>query len=383
MTQPRYCSGRCPGRVSATPAAQRSQAAPGRKSLVATVFRSQNGRHLALAGHLDTKPVGDAGARWRTDPFELTVLNGQAYGLGSSDMKGAVAAMMLAARNFAATPGEGALTLVLSADEEQGSAYGVRYLARQHANILAGVDGVVVGEPGGIERSWEGIYTVSRGLCAFYLEIVTQQGHSGLSQKLGLSAVQIAARIALAFEEFEPLLDDGSPGTGATTNPGITIEGGVGWGVWPGRASLAIEIRTVPGMSLERIHRSALELARSVAGGNAQVELRPAAGVQSWIPAARISDNSALVLAARRAAREVLGRTLPLEQYPGGTDAAYFTTELRIPSVSSLGPGLLTCAHGPNEYVPVVDLSVATKSYSELADKYTNIGCGGSDANER
>src|SRR6476659_9200193 len=62
------------------------------------IFRLRGGRPgpvLLLAGHSDTKPVG-APTRWRTDPLQPVVRDGKLYGLGSTDMKGAVAAMVFA-----------------------------------------------------------------------------------------------------------------------------------------------------------------------------------------------------------------------------------------------------------------------------------------------
>src|SRR3954469_15915247 len=50
---------------------------------------------LMLCGHSDTKPVGDE-SQWHTDPLEPVFKDGKLYGLGSTDMKGAVAAMIYA-----------------------------------------------------------------------------------------------------------------------------------------------------------------------------------------------------------------------------------------------------------------------------------------------
>ncbi|MGH3813711.1 MAG: M20/M25/M40 family metallo-hydrolase, partial [Pseudonocardiaceae bacterium] len=87
------------------------------------------GPHLALSGHLDTKPVGNALQQWHTDPLRLTVDGGLAYGLGTSDMKGAIAAMLLALRRHADSGSVGRVSLVLTADEEQGSDAGAKALA--------------------------------------------------------------------------------------------------------------------------------------------------------------------------------------------------------------------------------------------------------------
>ena len=61
---------------------------PGRPNLVLS-HGNDDGPHLVLAAHLDTKPIGDARSQWNTDPFELTIIGDNAYGLGATDMKGA------------------------------------------------------------------------------------------------------------------------------------------------------------------------------------------------------------------------------------------------------------------------------------------------------
>ena len=84
------------------------------------------GRSLVLNGHLDTKPPGDE-TQWRKRPYDPVVEDGRLLGLGSTDMKGAVAAMIYAGYALAeAGEPPGTLKVVLTADEEAGSAFGVR-----------------------------------------------------------------------------------------------------------------------------------------------------------------------------------------------------------------------------------------------------------------
>jgi succinyl-diaminopimelate desuccinylase len=73
---------------------------------------------------------------------------------------------------------------------------------------------------------------------------------------------------------------------------------------------------------------------------------------------------------SRRACKEALGRELPLAAYPGGTDATWFGNVAGIPTIPSLGPGLLTVAHGANEHIRVEELSEAIHLYERLIAAY-------------
>src|SRR3954452_13202588 len=68
---------------------------PHRPNVIFRLRGEKLGPVLMLCGHSDTKPVGDS-VQWQTDPFEPVFKEGKLYGLGSTDMKGAVAAMIYA-----------------------------------------------------------------------------------------------------------------------------------------------------------------------------------------------------------------------------------------------------------------------------------------------
>ena len=70
-----------------------------RPNLLITLDFGPGGRHLVLSGHLDTKPVADA--TWTVDPFGADIEGDRLYGLGSADMKSALAAMLVAASRLA------------------------------------------------------------------------------------------------------------------------------------------------------------------------------------------------------------------------------------------------------------------------------------------
>src|SRR5207248_1826638 len=142
------------------------------------IFTPSQGRpHLMLAAHMDTVPAGNIGS-WHTDPFRLEEVDGRLAGLGAADMKASVAAMLLAAARILRNPEpEGMLTLVFSADEENGSAYGMEWLASEGLLVA---DAAAMTEPSGIGmKSWERLFVAQRGHCVSWLVAGGEPGHSG------------------------------------------------------------------------------------------------------------------------------------------------------------------------------------------------------------
>lgn len=342
---------------------------PDRPNLVLTVPGSGGDRRLMLAGHLDTKPVGDARGEWRTDPLVPEVIDDRLFGLGSADMKAACAAMiyaLLAVRDTCADYGDlvGDVTLALTADEEAGSRYGARYLAPLIADRA---DACLIGEPSGWEYDFQAVHAVSRGLLAFTIETRGTQGHSSLSDRM--PSVNASVKMAGLLNDLagwqnwtftpHPL----SP-AGPTLNPGVMVGGGVSYGVVPARAWFACDLRTLPGMTPESI----------LADLNVWLDTRRAADPEvdavirldprlPWLPPSQIATDHQLVATALDAAERVLGVRPPLSVFPGGTDAPWFDLA-GLPTLPSLGPGVLTCCHGPNEYVSVPAIIQAAKIYA-------------------
>jgi len=349
----------------------------GRPNLVVTADRGGTG-HLGLSGHLDTKPIGDALSEWRTPPLELTVIGDEAFGLGSTDMKGGVAAMMLALEDFAARSASaagdeaGRVSLVLTADEEQGSDAGAKALAAE--GLLPDIDDIVIGEPSGITDPWEAVYLVSRGICCFHIDVLARQGHSGLSHTLGRNATLYAADLVHAFEGFMPTVDaPGEVACAPTVNPGMFIGGGVSFGTWPGHCRVSMEVRLVPGMRQETLHREVGALVRATLPADVDAKITYLDSGQGWMPAVELSPTTAVARAAQAAAESVLGRPVPFAAFPGGTDATYFMGRGGIPTIASLGPGWISVAHGANEKVGVGQLHEAHRLYGTLIDTYFDL----------
>jgi acetylornithine deacetylase len=337
-----------------------------RPNLIARVG-DPTGRTLILGGHLDTKPPGDLDA-WSRDPFGAAVEDGELHGLGAGDMKGAVAAMVFAAAALedAGIDG-GGVTLVLTADEEAGSRLGSRWLAE--AGHLAG-DAALLGEPCGIVREWEAIDTVSRGAALFKVRVRGTQMHSSISDRLPSvnASVQMARLIERMDRELLQRLRRPAEAALPTVNVGVMARAGVFYGVYPGEAEFACDIRTLPGMTRESVVEDLEAFLRDAAADDPALDAE--LDFEIWVPATEIDGQHDLVKALREASGIVLGDERPVGVFPGATDAPFFQLTAGIPTVPAFGPGFLPRAHAPNESAPIAGILQAAELYALAARRY-------------
>ena len=343
---------------------------PTRPNVVGDVVGKRMGHILMFNGHIDTKPTGDV-SQWATGPYDPVVREGRLHGLGSADMKGAVAAMVYAGAALAEVGAPaGTLRVVLTADEENGSLFGARFLAGQ-PDFAA--DAVVVGEATGMQSPWAYIAVASRGIACFRVSVRGTQMHSSLSDQVPSvnASVKLSHVLSRMASEFRPRypIDSRVPG-GPTVNLGVTLSGGVFYGIYPGHAEFGIDVRTVPGMThpelqadlagfLEMLSREDPEL---------DVAVEPVPEL-AWFQPSHIDPAHPLVAAAQSAARDVLGRDVPLGTMPAFTDGTHWHLAGSA-CIPAFGPGTLLVAHRPNEYIEVAEVVAAARIYALTAIRY-------------
>jgi acetylornithine deacetylase/succinyl-diaminopimelate desuccinylase-like protein len=364
--------------VLGLPAAEVLARDEARPNLLVTLDFGPGGRHLVLSGHLDTKPVGDA--TWTVDPFGADLDGDRLYGLGSADMKAAIAAMLVAVGRLAAEPlPRGRLSLLFTADEEDGAAFGAHHVAGTRP---LGADAVVIGEPGGLETDFDRIHLVSRGIARLRLVARGRQGHSSLSgvpgtRNAGVDAARLVTAVADELRLAVPANSDGLDGWTATVNTGMTYRGGVGYGVLPGRVAVDTEVRLLPGMDRTELTASFTGLAREVAARTgADLSVEYDAAPNDWLPPTGVPADHPVTAAARVACRRVLDADPPLAVFPGTTDATWFDAAQGLPTLPALGPGLLRRCHGADEWVSVEAVRRAVDLYTALAEEF----CAGTAA---
>jgi succinyl-diaminopimelate desuccinylase len=329
------------------------------------IARAGSGRPVIhFNSHYDVVPPGEG---WSRDPFRLSVEGDLVYGRGVVDMKGGMAAAILAAQAAAmAGAGDfGTVELSFTPDEETGGETGVKYMVEAG---LVSPDYVVVPEASGSGNVWIG----NKGNLWAEVEVRGRQAH-GSTPWLGLNAFDGMARLAVALsEELNSTLSSrrssypfADPREAApTVTLGGAVSGGAKVNVVPGRYSFTVDRRLIPEEGLEEAERElreALERASApLRSAGYSVELR----VTSRSPPSVIDPRGRLASALSDAVREVTGSPPRLTVCPGGLDTRYF--QLAGVEALTYGPGDDSYAHAADERNSVSEMMTVARVYALL-----------------
>ncbi len=311
--------------------------------------------HLMLLGHTDVVPPGPL-ERWTSPPFSPEVRDGMLYGRGAADMKGAVAASVVAVERFlGAHPDHpGTLSLLLTSDEEGPADHGVRIVADELQARNALPDACLVAEPSSTHRLGDVMRIGRRGSIQAGIKIYGAQGHTAYAQAADNPAHRAGGLISslgqLAFEDgdehFPPSvlqISNVSAGTGALN-------------VTPGLLDIRFNIRNNPNSSADELKRQIESLIEANDPGQWELEWRV-----SGVPFGPASGP--FPEAVIDACSEVLGYR-PEPDTGGGTSDGRFLGPLGV-SVVELGP-LNRTIHQIDECVSVSDLENLPKIYQAV-----------------
>jgi acetylornithine deacetylase/succinyl-diaminopimelate desuccinylase-like protein len=165
---------------------------PARPNLVARLQGAGDSPPLLLQGHVDV--VTTAGQDWQRPPFGADLVDGEIWGRGAIDMKGAVAmfvsAFLRAARGELKLPGD--VILVVLSDEENGGDFGAKFLVEEHPELFEGVR-YALGEAGGISQVIAGkrFYPIQLGekqICWLKATVRGPGGHGAMIHRDGTMA---------------------------------------------------------------------------------------------------------------------------------------------------------------------------------------------------
>ncbi|HZD69710.1 MAG TPA: M20/M25/M40 family metallo-hydrolase [Actinomycetes bacterium] len=290
------------------------EATSGRPSVVVRSGRRGSGQTLLLCGHLDTVGLGGM-----SDPLTPRIDGERLYGRGAYDMKGGLAAALVACRNAARSGLSGEVIVAAVADEEHSS-IGVQEVLRR-----VRADAAVVAEPTELA-----VATAHKGFVWVEIEVVGRAAH-GSRPYLGVDAILKTGPILVALTSLnQRLRSDAHPTLGPGTLHASLVAGGLEESTIPDRCTLTIERRTLPGESVAEVEHEIAELLSRCRRAD------PELAVTSRTLLARQPFETAaaepIVGTVIQAAREVLGRSVGVVGVSYWADSA-FLQAAGIPTV--------------------------------------------------
>lgn len=317
----------------------------------------QGGPVLVLLGHTDVVPPGPR-QDWASDPFTAEVRDGVLYGRGAADMKGSVAAFVVAAEQFVAAHPEhpGTLAVLLTSDEEGDAIDGVRHVARLFVERGQRIDWCITGEPSSTARLGDLLRVGRRGSLTGTLSVRGVQGHVAYPDK-ALNPIHLAA--PMLAELVARHWDDGYESFPPTSLQISSIHAGTGASnVIPGELQVVFNLRYNPHWDAERLEA---EIAVLLDRHALDYELHwHRSGEPFYTPEGRL----------RQVAREVLAGFAgvePVESTGGGTSDARFIAPLGAQCIE-VGP-VNASIHQVDEHVRLQELEALPGLYLQLIER--------------
>ena len=301
---------------------------------------------LIFSGHTDTVLPNE---NWTTNPFKAEITKGKIFGLGSSDMKGALAAMITAADQIKQPPTRD-VYLFFTADEE-GSALGIKNLMK---NIKIKNGFVILGEPTGFN-----LRLGHMSVMEMKIIIPGRSGHAALATKdfnrknnSIYKAVDIIKFLQAEEVKLSKIKDKklGSP----LMNIG-TIKAGSSVNSIPDKCEMTVSFRLPPKVNIKNFYQRITE------------------GIKKIAPPARVEklffedsfleeENNKNIASLKKILKELKIKS-KIEYSPAWTEASYLKN---IGTCVIIGPGEAKQAHKADEYIKIDSLLKAVKVYNQI-----------------
>ena len=364
---------------------------PERPSLVARLHGIADGPTLCYLGHADT--VAADPARWTHEPWSGTIEDGCIWGRGALDMKGQVAAEVVAAATLAASgwrPARGDLLVVIVADEENGGALGAQWLVEHHPEKIR-CDYVINEGAGQIlphdRRLWS-VAVGEKGLCRVTVRIPADPGHAAVPA-LHDSAMPTLAAVLGRVERYTPVREHAEHGTpllraladehirdreladmvdamlGITLAP-TKLEGSPRLNQLPEQVLLKLDCRVPPDITPAAVRERVLA---AIGEGPYDIEIVPRAAASASPADTPLMSAIAALIGTCDPGAEVMPIVAPLttdsrffrEAFPGCVAYGFFP----LPGTSLADAAKLL--HAIDERIDLGDLGFAVRFYVELA----------------
>ena len=349
----------------------RAEGAPGDSDLyprwnVIARKEGRKGQCVHFNSHIDVVEVGQG---WTVDPFEGLVRDGRVYGRGACDMKGGLAASVIAAEVFLDLFPDfaGAVEISGTADEETGGYGGVAYLAEQGWFSPDRVQHVIIPEPLNKDRICLG----HRGVWWAEVETHGHIGHGSMPflgdcavRHMGAVVAEMEARLFPSLDQRRTAMPVVPEGARASTLNINSIHGGqeelpadfTGFPapVVPDSCRMIIDRRFIIEEDISDVKAEFADLMERVKAERPgfRYEIRD---MHEVIPT-MTDEDAPVVQAVARAVGEVMGKAPDYVVSPGTYDQKHIDRIGRMKNCIAYGPGVLDLAHQPDEWVGIDDM---------------------------
>ena len=328
-----------------------------RPNIVASA--GKRGETITVIAHTDTVVAGDLN-EWKTDPFTAVVKNRRIYGRGTEDNGTGIIAGMLALKSVSESDNcNYNMKLVLAADEEVGSEYGVQALIKE---------GVFKSERMFLVPDWgtktgSDIEVAEKGRLWLRFTVKGRQTHASTPDR-GINAAKLGSQLALAidadlhkrFGARNPIFDPVAS-TFEITKREANVES---INIIPGKDVFHMDMRILPEYSPDRVLNAVTKL---IAKSKMAVKLDI---IEKSYPS-KIGDRSRMLPILSGSIRQALGVSPKTVGIGGGTVAAYLRQAGKDAVVWGIEDGM---AHEPNEYVSIDGIK---KEIAVLKDLFMHV----------
>jgi acetylornithine deacetylase len=323
---------------------------PKKANLIATLGSGDQG--LVFSGHADTVPFDQS--KWQQDPFNLTIKDEKAFGLGATDMKGFFPTVIAAIEPFLQQKLKQPIIILATADEET-SMSGARALV-EHNKPKARF--AVIGEPTAMRP-----IRMHKGITMESIRIEGQSGHSSNPQ-LGNNALDVMHEVIGELKTFRQQLQEQYQHGGFEINVPTLNFGCIHGGDNPnricGQCEMEFDIRPLPGMKLDVLREDIDKILDPLAEKHnihiKRTQLFP--GVDAFEQEAQ----SPLIETVEELTKQ------NADSVAFGTEAP-FLQALGM-DVVVMGPGSIDQAHQPDEFISLGQIDFAVKTLQGLIQKF-------------